>query len=446
MNVVQTAFAFLLALGPLIVFHELGHYVVARLCGVKVLRFSVGFGRVLWSRRVGPDQTEWAISALPLGGYVKMLDARDPDAPALTAGDRAREFTSQPVWKRMAIIAAGPVANFLLAIVLLAGLNMAGVSEPAARVRVAQENSAAAQAGLRTGDLVISVNGEKVAAWSEVRIAVLAAVLERTDARLQVDRPGYGRTSAVIPASALRGQDVDSDILGNLGLGLARPRPVLGRVLEGGPAARAGLQSGDLIVAANGKPVPDGVAFIDLIRAAGAQPLVLDVDRAGHAFTATVQPEFDAERKRGMIRAEVLQAPEAVTVSSGPIGAVAKASARTWDTVRLTLRMIGKMIVGEVSWKNVTGPITIADYAGKTASLGAEAFLGFIAFVSISLGVMNLLPIPVLDGGLLLYYAVEVLTGRPLPERIGELAQRAGFGLLITLMALAVFNDVMRLL
>ncbi|TFW23444.1 RIP metalloprotease RseP [Massilia arenosa] len=444
MNFLHTALAFLLALGPLIVFHELGHYWVARLCGVKVLRFSIGMGKVVWSRRVGPDQTEWAISALPLGGYVKMLDARDPDIGPLSAAERAREFNAQSVWKRIAIVAAGPLANFLLAIAVMAGLYMHGVAEPAARVRVASEDTVAWSAGLRGGDLVTAINGEKVGAWSELRMGLLHAVMDHSEARIEVDRPATGQLTLTVPASALRGLDVESDVADKLGLGVWAPKPVLGRVEAGGPAAKAGLRRGDRIATIDGKAIADGIAFVETVRASPNKPLVMTGERAGQPFSVVVVPS--EQDHKGRINAVVEMQPESVTVSSGPITAIGKAAAKTWDTVTLTLRMIGKMITGEVSWKNVTGPLTIADYAGQTARMGAEVFLGFIAFVSISLGVMNLLPIPVLDGGLLLYYLVEVLTGRPLPERIGEFAQRAGVGLLVTLMALAVFNDVMRLL
>jgi regulator of sigma E protease len=446
MNLIQTVLAFLLALGPLIVFHELGHYAVARLCGVKVLRFSVGMGKVVWSRRFGKDQTEWAISALPLGGYVKMLDSRDPQAPAMTEADMKREFTRQNVWRRIAIVAAGPLANFLLAIALFAGLYMHGVAEPATRIRFMPEQSAAFQAGLRGADRITAVNGTPVLAWSDLRWEIIQAVVDRREVRLDVERPAGGRFGATLPSSALARLDLEGDVLGALGITVARPPPVLGKIIEGGAAARAGLQAGDLITAVDGKPVPDGIAFIDVVRAAGGRSLEVSGMRAGREFTLAVTPELDRAGKAGFIKAEVAQMPEMVTVAAGPFSALAKAARKTWDTSAMTVKMIGKMIIGEVSWKNVTGPITIADYAGQTARIGIISYLGFIAFISISLGVMNLLPIPVLDGGLLLYYSLEVLTGRPLPERIGEIAQRAGMGLLFMLMVLAVFNDVARLL
>ena len=446
MNFVQTALAFLLALGPLIIFHELGHYVVARLCGVKVLRFSVGMGKVVWSRRFGPDQTEWAVSALPLGGYVKMLDSRDPDAPPLQPGDEAREFTRKSVWKRIAIVAAGPLANFILAIVLFAGLFMHGIAEPAARIRFMAETTPAWQAGLRGGDQIVAVNGKPVAGWSELNWEIVSAALDKRDARLDIERPSDGRMDVVLPAAAFEGIDTDTDLLAATGIAVARPAPVLGKILPGGAAESAGLQPGDLVTAIDGKPVADGIVFIEIVRAAGSRPLEMDITRAGRPLTVTVTPERDPASGHGRIKAEVALMPDMVTVSSNPVDAVARAVRKTWETSALTVKMIGKMITGEVSLKNVTGPITIADYAGQTARIGAVSFLIFVASISISLGVMNLLPIPVLDGGHLLYYSLEVLTGRPLPERIGNYAQRLGVAMLVMLMALAVFNDVARLL
>lgn len=445
MNFVQTVLAFLLALGPLIIFHELGHYAVARLCGVKVLRFSIGMGKVVWSRKVGPDQTEWAVSALPLGGYVKMLDAREMGPGAISAADRGREFSGKSVWQRIAIVAAGPLANFLLAVVVLAGLYMYGVEEPSTRLRAVPGQSAAAEAGLQGGDRITAVNGEQVGTWSELRLALIDAVLEKQAVQLQVERGGT-HSSATLPASKLAGLNVEGDVAGDLGLSVWRPQAVVRGVPADGVAARAGLRAGDVVRAVDGQPVADGIAFIEVVRASAGKPLQLTVEREGRPLSLALTPEHDPKTGKGRIGAELSLAPELVTAPSGPLAATGKALGTTWDTITRTLSMIGRMITGDVSWRNVTGPITIADYAGQTARMGPEVFLNFIAFVSISLGVMNLLPIPVLDGGLLLYYSVEVLTGRPLPERFGEFAQRAGVGLLFTLMLLAVFNDIMRLL
>jgi regulator of sigma E protease len=446
MKLIYTVLAFLLALGPLIVFHELGHYIVARLCGVKVLRFSVGMGRIVWSRRFGRDQTEWAVSMLPIGGYVKMLDKRDPATAPKDDSELSREFTSQSALKRMAIIAAGPIANFILAIALFAALFMHGVQEPGTRLRAMPQTSAAYQAGLRAGDSVSAVNGNPVRSWSELRWEILSAAVDKSEARLELRGAGGGSYGATIPAQAMRKLDVDSDVLGALGLDLWRPPAVLGEVLPDGAAARAGLRKGDVVLAIDGKPVADWVDLTDKVRASAGRALQLDVRRGGESLRLPVTPERDEASGRGMIKASVGQLPELVTVTYGPLQALHQATVRTWEQGVMMLKMIGKMIVGEVSLKNVAGPITIADAAGQSARVGLSTFLQFMAFISISLGVMNLLPIPVLDGGHLLYYSLEVLTGRPLPERIGEIAQRAGVGLLFMLMALAVFNDLVRLL
>ncbi|ELX09112.1 putative zinc metalloprotease [Janthinobacterium sp. HH01] len=456
MNFLQTALAFIVCLGSLIIFHELGHYLVARWCGVKVLRFSVGMGKVVWSRRFGPDQTEWAVSALPLGGYVKMLDSREADLGDLPPEDLKREFTRQNVWKRIAIVAAGPAANFLIAIVLFAGLYMHGVEEPTSKISVRANEAAVAtaawSAGLRSGDVVTAVNEQPVAVWSELRWNLIQSAIDKTEARIAVERTGQGRFTFVLPAAVLATLDLEGDVPGKLGVGVARPAPVVQEVVAGGPAARAGLLKGDLLLSVDGTPVADGIAFIDIIRAAAGKTVQVAVRRAGQQLVLPMVPLAEQAKTGkgtvtvGKISAYVAQLPDMISVPSSPIAAVGKALARVWDTCTMTVKMIGKMITGEVSLKNVTGPITIADYAGQTARMGAASYLSFIAFISISLGVMNLLPIPVLDGGHLLYYSLEVLTGRSVPERFGEIAQRLGMGLLLTLMLLAVFNDVARLL
>ncbi|GAB3454370.1 RIP metalloprotease RseP [Massilia terrae] len=446
MNFIYTVLAFLLALGPLVVFHEFGHYIVARLCGVKVLRFSVGMGKIVWARRFGRDQTEWALSALPIGGYVKMLDKRDPSTAPADDSELDREFTSQNVWKRIAIIAAGPIANFILAIAVLAGLFMHGVEEPSARLAPGAATSAAWQAGIRGGDVVTAINGDPVRSWPELRLQVLGAAVDKREADLELRGASGGSYRAVIPAAAMAKLDVDGDVMNALGMDMWRPPALLGEVMAGGAGARAGLKKGDLVTAIDGKPVPDWIALTKTVSANAGRVLDFSVTRAGQQMHIPVSPTLDQATGRGMIKAAVGAQPELVNVVSAPLPAVGIAARVAWDQGTMMLKMIGKMIIGEVSVKNVAGPITIADAAGQSAHAGLAVFLRFVAFISISLGVMNLLPIPVLDGGHLLYYAVEVLTGRPLPARIGEIAQRAGVGLLFMLMALAVFNDLVRLL
>lgn len=454
MNLLHTLIAFFVALGTLVVVHELGHYLVARWCGVKVLRFSVGMGRVIWSRRFGRDQTEWAISILPLGGYVKMLDAREQSMEEISEADLQREFTRQSVWRRIAIVAAGPIANFLLAIALFAGLYMHGVPEPVPVLRAAAQQSAAYQAGLRAGDRITAINGAPVQVWSEVRWKLMQLVLEKADARLDIERPNPSGNGKLLDTVTLRlagigSNELEGDFLAKLGLALARPPAIMGKILDG-PAKAAGLQTGDHITAIDGLPVQDGLAFVEKVRESAGKTLLLQGLRGNTTFEARVTPdtveEGETGKRIGRIKVEVPLAPEMATVSDDPLTAVAKGAQRTWDTSAMTVKMIGKMIVGQVSLKNITGPITIADYAGQTARVGLVSYLSFLAFISISLGVMNLLPIPVLDGGHLLYYALEILTGRPVSERFGEIAQRAGLGLLMALMLVAAFNDIVRLM
>ena len=451
MNLLHTLLAFVVALGTLVVVHELGHYWVARLCGVKVLRFSVGMGRILWSRRFGPDQTEWALSILPLGGYVKMLDAREQDVSEMAPEDLQREFTRQSVWRRIAIVAAGPVANFILAILLFAGLFMHGIPEPIPKLRAMAEQSAAYQAGLRGGETITAINGDPVHAWTEVRWQLMQHVLEKTPARLDVESagPNGGKLINTVKLSldGVSTADLEGDFLAKLGLSLARPQAILGKIMDG-PAMQAGLQKGDLILAVNGAPIKDGLALVELVRAFPGKPLTLHGLRGQSEFHIAVTPDTltDNGQTIGRIKVEVPLAPEMIVVSDPPWTAIAKGAEKTWDTSAMTLKMIGKMIVGQVSWKNITGPITIADYAGQTAKVGLVSYLSFLAFISISLGVMNLLPIPVLDGGHLLYYSLEILTGRPVSERFGEIAQRAGMGILMMLMLVAAFNDIVRLM
>jgi regulator of sigma E protease len=448
MTISHILLGFVLGLGPLIILHELGHYFVARLCGVKVRRFSIGMGRVVWSRRVGPDQTEWAVSMLPIGGYVKLVDKRDPSTAPQDASEEAREFTRQNVWKRIAIIAAGPAVNFLLAIVLMAGLFMVGKDEPGTRLRAMQPSTPVYLAGVRGGDAIASVNGRPVQSWSDLRWEIVRAVMDKHEAELSVRSAGGGRYRAVIPAATLARLDADgkADPMTQLGLQMWRPRPTIDRVLPGGAAERAGLQPGDLVASVDGKAVGDGIDFIEAVRGAAGRTLQVGVLRAGQQVVLALTPERDPATGSGIVKLMVAQAPEMVTVKAGPLQAIAKGAERSWDGSITTLKMIGKMVTGEVSLKNVSGPITIADVAGQAAGAGFGAYIEILAFISLSLGVMNLLPIPVLDGGQLLYYSLEVLTGRPLPERIGEIAQLAGIGLMLMLMALAVFNDLVRLL
>lgn len=452
MMLFQTVIAFLFALGVLVTIHELGHYWVARWCGVKIVRFSVGMGKIIFSRRVGPDQTEWALSMLPLGGYVKMLDAREVGAEAIPEADKAREFTAQPVWKRMAIVAAGPFANFVLASILFAGLFLYGVPEPSSRIRVPVAESAAFQAGLRQGDQIVRVEGQPVMTWSELRLQLVHAGIDKPFVDLVVRRPtndgGSQQFDIMLPLRSLTREDWEADFTNKLGFSFFSSPAVLAKVSPGGIADKAGLQAGDLVLTVNGESVLDSQQLVQMINHSPNRLLQMTVRRAGKDLQFAVSPEAVQTdgQQIGRIQVQLGANPEIVTLSVGPWTAFVKAWHKTIDTSWFTLKTMGKMLTGHVSWKSISGPLTIADYAGQTARVGWISYLHFMALISISLGVMNLLPIPVLDGGHLLYYSLELVRGKPIPEQFGSIAQRLGVVLLVCLMVVAFFNDLVRLM
>ena len=327
MNLLQPILPFLLALGALVTFHELGHYWVARWCGVKVLRFSVGMGKVIYSRRIGPDQTEWALSILPLGGYVKMLDIRENPDVTLSPAELRREFTHQSVWKRMAIVAAGPIANFLLAIAIFSGLYVVGVPEPAARLRAPQTSSVAYAAGLRGGETVTAINGETVQIWSDLRWKLVRLVIEAKPARLDIERPdpavpgGKLLSTVSLPLQGIGTDDLDGDFVGKLGLELFRPKAVLGKVEPDGAGQRAGLRYGDRVDAIDGVAVPDALAFIERVRASAGHTLQLTVQRGDQSLQIPVTPTAASRdgKSEGKIRVELALGVEMVTARSTPL-------------------------------------------------------------------------------------------------------------------------------
>jgi regulator of sigma E protease len=451
MSLLHTIAAFIVALGVLIVVHEYGHYLMARLCGVKVLRFSVGFGRPLASWRRGRDQTEWVIAAIPFGGYVKMLDEREgPVAPA----DASRAFNRQGVLRRILIVAAGPVFNFMFAIAVYAGLYMVGM--PEARPLLAEPPAAtrAHAAGVRGGDLVRSVDGESVATWQELRWRVLQGALRGEALRLEVIDERDRISSLTLELTGYPADEVESDVLERIGLRLYRPalEPVLGEVIAGGAAERAGLSAGDRVTHIDERPIATWEDLVREVRRRPGEPARVRIDRDGISMALSVTPEatvVNGERIGRIGAAPLIPGAHAerifVRVQHGPLDSVARAVARTWDISAFSLRMLGKMLLGQVSWKNLSGPVTIADFAGQSAQLGWIPYLTFLALISISLGVLNLLPIPPLDGGHLMYYFVEVLKGSPASERAIEFGQRVGIALLLVLMAFAFYNDLTRL-
>ncbi len=449
MHALYTVGGFVLALGLLVFIHEYGHYSVARLCGVKVLRFSLGFGPVIWSRRRGRDQTEWTVSAIPLGGYVRMVDEREGEVPA---ADLPRAFNRQPLGRRAAIVAAGPAANLLLAVLLFATADMIGVPGLRPFVDAPPKASAAAVAGLQGGDEIVAVDQAAVQDWNALRMQVAGAAVDGRALHVTVQRTDGVRTEHSLDTTgALAG--ADGDPADALGLRVWNPSvPArLGQLLTGGAAERQGLHAGDLVLAVDGQPVQDWAAFVSRVRASPGVALHLQVQRGAAQLALTVTPERDASAQPalGRIGAAVAVDPALhrkleVLVRRAPWPALQDGVRRTVDLCHMTVSMLWRMLTGHASTKGIGGPLQIASAAGETARLGLVPFLGFLALISVSLGVLNLLPVPVLDGGHLLYYSFELVSGKPLPDQVIATGTRIGLALLAGLMALAFFNDFNR--
>jgi regulator of sigma E protease len=421
--------------------------------GVKVLRFSVGFGRVVASR-TDRHGTEWALSAIPLGGYVKMLDEREGDVPA---DQLDQAFNRKPVAARAAIVVAGPLANFLLAILLFWGLFLHGVpilkpivGEPAA-------SSPAQLAGVRGGETITRLNGEPVTSWQDLHWLALKQVLRGDTLQIEtVDSRGYVafRTVAMPELNDEKKDEMEQAPLKALGLSRYLPplAPVLGQLAPAGVASRAGLRSGDRIVAIDGVAMTTWEQVVETIRRSPGRSLRLSLERTGEAREISLTPASvrDGELNIGRIGAGPRVDPGLLaslhgTARYGPLEAMQRALTRTWELSAFSLEMLGRMIIGQASLKNLSGPLTIADYAGQSAESGMGSFVAFLALVSVSLGVLNLLPVPLLDGGHLLYYFAEFFTGRPVSERIQEIGQKIGMGLLGLLMFFALYNDLSRM-
>jgi regulator of sigma E protease len=445
----STLLAFIVTLGVLIVIHEYGHYWVARRCGVKVLRFSIGFGRPLWRRVFGADRTEWVVAAIPLGGYVRMLDERDNDGSPIDPADLPRAFNRQSVYKRIAIVIAGPVANLLLAVAVYWGLNVIGVMEPKAIIGDPVAQTPAERAGFQAGDLVVGIDGQAVRSWNEMSWLLLQRAVEKARVEVLIERPEGVTRELSLDLRDFSTGDFDSNPLPRIGLRPSSSQPRIGRITEGSVAEAVGLQPGDRVLEINHRPMKSARDLIDVVRGAAGTRLEFLVERDGQQLNLTVVParaRDDAGKEIGRIGAEIGERPPLVKVTYGPVEGFALAVGKTWDTALFSLRMLWKMIIGEASLKNLSGPVTIADYAGQTARIGPAAFFSFLALVSISLGVLNLLPIPMLDGGHLLYYLIEIIKGSPPADWIVQWGQRAGVGLLFLLTALALYNDLTRLL
>jgi len=454
LDVLWSVAAFIVTIGVLVTFHEFGHFWVARTLGVRVLRFSVGFGKALW-RRIGKDGVEYVVAAVPLGGYVKMLDEREAEVPA---ADVHRAFNRQNVWKRIAIVAAGPLANFLLAFVAYWVVYVAGVQGLKPVIAEPPATSRAAAAGLHAGDEIVAVDGEPIPTFQILRTELIDRALDQPSVQLQVRSAAGGVRDEEFP---LAGARVDPEYLfEDLGLApLEPPIPaVLAEVVKGDPAAAAGFQPGDRLLSYRSSDAAGTIGswqeWAAFLRAHPGDAVDVEIERGGSRRTLTVilaREERDDGRAQGRFGARV-DVPAGLwdnLVTEHRLSMWAAAPAAAAQTARmsvLTLKMLYRMVLGDVSVKNVTGPIQIAQFAGYTASIGLVSFLSFIAIMSVSLAVLNLLPVPVLDGGHLLYYLVELVKGSPLSDRAQAVGQQVGLTLLIALMGLAFYNDILRLI
>lgn len=450
-TLLSSLFFFVLALGILITVHEFGHYWVARKAGVKVLKFSIGFGRPLWSKVAGPDQTEYVVAAIPLGGYVRMLDEREGE---VAPEEQHRAFNRQSLAKRSAIVFAGPFFNFLLAIAAYWLIFVIGVTGMKPIVGIITAGSAADRAGLHQGDLILQVGDHKTPTWETVVVTMLDQALDLNevvvkvkDAATQTEVDRHLRFDS-IPEDLNRGGFLDY-----IGIRPYRPAipPVIGQLAPGGAAEHAGMEEGDKVVAVDGQAMDDWEAWVDYVRTRPEQRIEVQIERQGQKLRLELTPERyetkegDIGRVGASVQLQEMPAELRAVVKYGPYDALVSAGAKTWDMSILTLRMMAKMVVGDVSLSNLSGPISIARYAGYSASIGFISFLTFLAIVSISLGVLNLLPVPMLDGGHLFYYFIEMIKGTPVSEKTQLLGQKLGIAMLVSMMVLAFYNDILRL-
>ncbi len=450
-----TVVAFFVALGFLIAIHEYGHYRVAVACGVKVLRFSVGFGKPLFTWKGKGSDTEFVIGLFPLGGYVRMLDERE--AP-VDPHERHLAFNTQPLRSRAAIVAAGPLANLLLAVLLYSIVNWGGVQEPKAVLSSPVAGSVADKAGLVGGELVRrAATGDDelvpMRSFEELRWVLTQGALDGERVRLELQNtPSSSPREVVMDLSVLDVRDADAQLFRKIGVIAPWTRPSIGEVMPGGAAERAGLRNGDVVRRVGNTNVVDGMQLRELIRSSVQEgkvaPQIWMVERGGQMLELEVVPDsvMDGSVSVGRINAYVGDSPEMVEVDYGLWEGLARGFERTWDVSTLTLRMMGRMLTGEASLKNLSGPLTIADYAGRSAEMGLMQYLSYLALISVSLGVLNLLPLPVLDGGHLMYYLWEGVTGKSVSDTWMEYLQRGGVAVLALMMSIALFNDISRYL
>ena len=448
-----TLLIFVVTISVLVVVHEMGHYLVARLCGVKVLRFSVGFGKVLYGKRFMGGETEWVVSAIPLGGYIKMLDEREGE---VATHELHLAFNRKPVLQRMAIVVAGPAANLLLAILLFWALFAYGVPGLKPVLGEVLPKTPAAVAHFKAEETIVSIDKQVIQTWEQMSWTLLDLALGgATEAHIETRTTQGEWAQRVLNLQTLSPNDLDQDFLQILGLQPHQPTiyPVIGKVMEGGVAQQAGLLSDDLILRVDDQIVETWKDWVEIVRSHPGQLLRLEVERRGVLLAISITPA--AIREAGEVVGKIGAAPyidqhelDALLTQVRydlPI-ALEYAIQKTWKTARVSLKMMGKMLRGDMSLKKLSGPIAIADYAGQSAQMGVITYLGFLALISISLGVLNLLPIPLLDGGHLLYYTVELIKGSPLSEQAWRVGQGVGIALLVTVMGIALVNDIGRLL
>ena len=453
MSITYTIISFIIALGILITFHEFGHYLVARWNGVKVLRFCIGFGQPIFRKRWGKDQTEWVIAAIPLGGYVKMLDENEGK---VAPEDLPRSFNRQPVARRFAIVAAGPIANFLLAIVLYWLLFILGVNGMKPVLGPVEPATPAAYAKFEAGETIVSIENESVASWQDARWTLLRYAIDQSaNIKVQTINKNGEINQRHLDLSHIDPDKLNENFLGIIGLSSYQPiiKPVIGQVIADGAGYHAGLLVGDEILAINDIEIQTWMDLVQEIRTNPERTLELEILRDHQVIALAITPETATENGKQIGKigiAPVINQAEfeelMVTVSYPPGQAIQKAIEKTWETTILTFQMLSKMITGDVSWKNISGPISIADYAGQSAQMGLVSYLAFLALISVSIGVLNLLPIPILDGGHLMFYLIEIIRGAPLSDKIILIGQKIGLTMLLTLMVFAIYNDINRLI
>lgn len=440
-----TILAFIVALGLLVTFHELGHYSIARLCKVKIIRFSIGFGPVLWQRQ-DKHGTQWALSALPLGGYVKMLDDAPLDADLAI---KKSAFNNKKLSQRFAIVAAGPIANLLLAVVIFAVVGLWGSYQAAPILAQPGSNSAAALAGINAGDEILAVNNKPVESWLQARWQITDSILSDQSFGLSLKHSNGETADVNIVATAITLDNQDQDPLAELGLSLYQADPYIGEIQANSPADAAGLLAGDKIIAIDGIHNPNASQFIERVQASAGQTISLGILRNDTNLLIDITPaatKLENGDNIGRIGAMVQAQRKLVLVKSGLFDSINTGFQRTADLSIMSVRMLGHMLTGQASIKNLSGPVTIAQYAGNSARVGVQSYLNFLALISISIGILNLLPIPMLDGGHLLFYMLEALRGgKPIPVNIQQFSLKIGFSIVMFFMFIALFNDFERL-